>query len=76
VIVRHLDAKSLGYCNRGMRRWFERHGLDFNRFRVHGLDEREFLDTGDPMAERLVIHARERAVCSKIEHTEKKVIDG
>ncbi len=60
MIVRHLDAKSLGYCNRGLRRWFDRHGLDFADFRRNGLDEQAFLATGDPMAARLVAYARER----------------
>lgn len=73
--ITHLDAKSLGYCNRGLRRWFDRHGLDFNRFRVHGLDERVFLDTGDPMAERLVMHARERSVVSKKENAGNGMIN-
>lgn len=48
-----------GYCARGARAWFERHGLDFRAFVRDGLDEAAFLATGDGMAAALVRWAHE-----------------
>lgn len=63
ITLTHLKSVPIangrnGYCNKGARPFFERHGLDWNEFRKNGLDEQVFLDTGDAMALRLVEHAR------------------
>lgn len=59
IIVRsHLNE--LGYCARGARRWFERMGLDWSAFVMHGIDADVLLATGDAMAMRLVEHVREK----------------
>lgn len=54
LMITHADMRSLGYCNRGARIWFERHGLDFNLFRKEGLSADVLEATGDAMAMRLV----------------------
>lgn len=48
-----------GFCRRGARAWFARHGLDWDAFRRTGLDASVFLKTGDALALALVKHAQE-----------------
>lgn len=60
MIIRLMDCKAIGYCARGTRRWFNRHGLDFNAFRKNGIPEEDLLATGDAMAIRLVELTRVR----------------
>lgn len=50
-----------GFCRRGARAWFARHGLNWSRFRHQGLHESQFLAVGDALALALVNHAREQA---------------
>lgn len=59
VIVQ--DLKVLGYCNRGSRPFFERHGLDWSEFVKNGIDAELLLATGDWMALQ-VVEAAERRV--------------
>lgn len=60
LIVTHADMRSLGYCNRGARAWFARHGLDWSRFIDAGLPADVLLSTGDSMAQDVVQVARQR----------------
>jgi len=60
MIVTHADLRSLNYCNRGSRQWFDRYGLDWSRFIHEGLPEEAFLATGCGMAKALVERARAR----------------
>jgi hypothetical protein len=53
VIATHLDAKALGYCNAGLRRWFPREGVTFDDFRRRGVTTEWLKATGDAMAIRL-----------------------
>ena len=53
MIVTHLDAKALGYCNAGLRRWFPREGVTFEDFRKRGVTTAWLKATGDGMAIRL-----------------------
>ena len=48
-----------GFCSRGARAWFDRHGLSMREFVHHGIDEEVLLATGDGMAEALVRWAHE-----------------
>lgn len=50
AIVRIEHCRQLRYCARGMRAFFERHGLDWQRFRAEGLPVEDFERTGDAMA--------------------------
>ena len=48
-----------GFCSRGTRAWFERHGLSMREFVHEGLEEEVLLATGDGMAQALVRWAHE-----------------
>jgi hypothetical protein len=61
VIVRleHLRlprgfGRRRGYCVRGARAWFERHGLDWEAFKREGIDSAALLATCDAFALALV----------------------
>lgn len=63
VTHRHLRTVPMlghkpGYCNRGARLWFQRQGLSWGDFLRNGIDEALLLATRDPMARKLVEHAR------------------
>ncbi len=64
VIATHEDAKSLGYCNSGLRKWFPRDGVSFDDFRKDGVTVDWLRATGDAMAIRLAeaVEQREREV--------------
>ena len=46
-----------GYCARGGRAWFQRHGLDWVDFLRHGIDADILRATGDGLALSRVEHA-------------------
>lgn len=58
-LVLHRHIRELGYCNRGARAFFARHGLDWGQFLREGIDAAELERIGDAMAQRAVEHARE-----------------
>lgn len=63
VTVAHLRSvpgfnPRAGFCLRGARRWFGRHGLDWRAFVRNGIAPEELEATGDPMAQAVVDHAR------------------
>lgn len=60
-IATHLDAKALGYCNAGLRRWFPRDGVSFEDFRQQGVSTAWLRATGDAMAIRLAEHVEQQA---------------
>lgn len=60
VIVTMRDIRAARMCSSGTRAFFDRHGMDWNKFLSEGLPESEFLRTGDAMAERVVEVARGR----------------
>jgi hypothetical protein len=60
VIVTHQDIAKLRYCNRGARRFFEQHGLDWSLFRTEGLSSTVLAATGDEMALAAIRQARIR----------------
>ncbi|HBP4929106.1 TPA: hypothetical protein L5626_002547 [Pseudomonas aeruginosa] len=57
----HLDAKALGYCNAGLRRWFPRDGVTFDLFRQQGVSTDWLRATGDAMAIRLAEYVERQA---------------
>lgn len=57
-MVLHRHIRELGYCNRGARAFFERHGLDWRRFLAEGLPAEQIERTGDAMALKAVERAR------------------
>jgi hypothetical protein len=46
--MQHL--RRLRYCSRGVRTFFTKHRLDYQKFLQSGIDEHELLLTGDAMA--------------------------
>ena len=64
VIATHEDAKALGYCNAGLRKWFPRDGVSFDDFRKGGVTTDWLRATGDAMAMRLAeaVEQREQEV--------------
>jgi len=48
VTIQHLRA--LGYCNRGLRKWFAERGIGWPEFLEEGVDAGYLRATGDAMA--------------------------
>ena len=60
LIATHEDAKALGYCNAGLRKWFPRDGVSFDDFRKDGVTTDWLRATGDAMAIRLAESVEQR----------------
>ncbi len=60
LIATHEDAKALGYCNAGLRKWFPRDGVSFDDFRKDGVTTDWLRATGDAMAMRLAESVEQR----------------
>ena len=60
LIATHEDAKALGYCNAGLRKWFPRGGVSFDDFRGDGVTTDWLRATGDAMAMRLAEAVEQR----------------
>ena len=60
MIVTHEDAKALGYCNAGLRKWFPRDGVSFDDFRKNGVTTDWLRASGDAMAIRLAEAVEQR----------------
>ena len=58
VILRMEHIRRARMCSRGSRAFFERHGLDWQRFLREGIPASELLATGDAMANQVVEVAR------------------
>lgn len=58
MIVTIQHTKAIGYCNNGLRKWFEGRDLSFGEFVMNGASDDWFLAQGDAMADRLVDFAR------------------
>jgi len=59
--VLHRHCRELGYCNRGLREWCAREGLDWPSFVKHGLDAEVLRATNNAMAARAIAHAEGEA---------------
>lgn len=57
TVITHRHCRELGYCNRGMRQWCERVGVDWASFLKHGIAADELRKTDNAMAERVIAHA-------------------
>lgn len=49
-----IDDVRRWHCTRGVRRWFDQHGLDFKAFLRDGIDAETFLASGDERARQIV----------------------
>lgn len=57
LIVSPAEAAQL-YCAWGLRKWWREHELDFADFLKNGIQASTLLATEDPLAVRLVEHAK------------------
>lgn len=57
MIVTWNQAKELGYCSMGIRRWCRARGLDHLRFVREGVSVEWLRQQGDAMANRLADYA-------------------
>jgi hypothetical protein len=57
TIITHRHCRELGFCNRGMRQWCERIGVDWAGFLKNGIASEELRKTENAMAERVIEHA-------------------
>lgn len=61
TIVTHRHCRELGYCNRGLRAWFAREGLDWTDFVKHGIAAEILRQRDNAMAERAIARAEGEA---------------
>ncbi len=61
TIVTHRHCRELGYCNRGLRAWFAREGLDWADFVKHGIAAGRLRAFDNAMAERAISLAEREA---------------
>lgn len=57
TIVLHRHCRELGYCNRGLRDWFAREGIDWADFLKHGISADVLRQHDNAMASRAIAHA-------------------
>lgn len=58
--VTHRHCREIGYCNRGLRAWFTREGLDWQAFLRHGINAATLRARGqNAMVERAIARAAE-----------------
>ena len=51
TVVLHRHCRELDYCNRGMRAWFKREGLDWAEFLRNGIAAERLKQTNNAMAD-------------------------
>lgn len=54
TIILHRHCRELGYCNRGLRQWFAREGLDWADFLKHGVAADILRGRDNAMASRAI----------------------
>lgn len=59
-IIRIGDIRQAGFCVKGARTWFTRHGLDFKQFLRFGMPASELIAKGDGLAQKVVEAKRAR----------------
>lgn len=60
LIVRHEDARALGWCNRGLRAFARARGIDWSRFLNEGIPAAELARLDDAMVAQVIEQARRR----------------
>ena len=61
TVVLHRHCRDLGYCNRGLRAWFARAGLDWADFLKHGISSDTLRQFDNAMIDRVIAHAEEES---------------
>ena len=54
MMIRMHHVRAAGYCNRGAREFFRRHGFNWQQFVDEGIPEELLIQTGDHIALRVV----------------------
>ncbi len=57
TVVMHRHCRELGYCNRGLRAWFARSGLDWEDFLRNGIPAETLHQFDNAMIERVIARA-------------------
>lgn len=60
VLMKPVDLRTCKFCNKGARKFFLAHNLNWQSFLKQGIDVRELEAIGDPQAMRAVNAARIR----------------
>lgn len=58
MLVLHRHLRELGYCNRGARAFFQKHGLSWADFLRQGIPAERLKETRDAMAMKVIQQAR------------------
>jgi len=58
LMINIKHAKALKYCSKGVRNFFNKHGLDYSAFVTTGVPASKIMATNDLMAIRMVEVAR------------------
>lgn len=61
VMAKLSHARKLGYCARGMRRWFEGRSRTWQEFATTGVPVSWLRETGDAMAQAVADEAEKEA---------------
>ncbi|WKB50849.1 hypothetical protein [Eleftheria terrae] len=61
MIAKLEHARQLGYCARGMRRWFDGRERSWAEFVEHGVPARWLRESGDALAKRVAEQAEQVA---------------
>lgn len=56
MIIKHAHARQIGYCNRGLRLWFEKREITFSEFLSSGVTITWALAQNDAMMNALVAY--------------------
>jgi hypothetical protein len=62
IIVRMRHLRAAKFCADGARKWWRVQGFDWSDFLTNGISATTLLETGDPMALRVVEIARNEDV--------------
>ena len=54
MIITMVDIRRNKMCRKGTKDFFERHGLDWDEFRINGIESDKLAATGDAMALKLI----------------------
>ena len=54
VYIRHARSPDLKYCSMGVKKFFDKHGLDMRDFLINGIDSEKLLALDDAMATAVV----------------------
>lgn len=60
TIIRHEDMRTIKFCNRGAREFCARHGINWELFIKHGIDESEVVGIDDEMLRQVIEQAKLR----------------